>query len=178
MGLKDRCHLYFQRSWGPHPHSLALRRSKTHYPRAWPQALALAIGLYGGVFTWTAAVDAQQKTVRDKVYSKAQADKAEAQFTKVCANCHDPAKVAAGKRPAPQLIGDKFLDKWKDKTLGELMTLIATSMPDDGSVVLSDQDAADLVAYLLKANGFPDGPNALAPGDASKDIVIVKPSGH
>ncbi len=77
------------------------------------------------------------------------------------------------RKPAPPLIGDKFLDKWSDKTVGELLTLIATTMPDDGSVVLTDADAAALVAYILKANGFPDGPKDLD-AEKSKDVVIVK----
>ena len=127
--------------------------------------LAAAIGL-----------SAQDKkvTVKDKVYSAEQAAKGEKQFTTVCVNCHDPAKVTPGKKPAPQLIGPKFLDEWSDRTLGELMTTIVTTMPDDGSVVLSEDDGAALVAYILKQNGFPDGPNDLKPGAASKDIVIVK----
>ena len=123
-----------------------------------------------------AITSAQDKkvTVKDKVYSAAQAEKGEKQYTTVCINCHDPAKVVPGKKPAPQLIGPKFLDEWADRTLGELMTTIVTTMPDDGSVVLTPEDGAALVAYILKQNGFPDGPNDLKPGAESKDIVIVK----
>jgi len=139
--------------------------------------LATTLTVFAAAFL-TAQSPPTPRTTRDKVYSKAQAEKAGTMFDTACAHCHDPAKVEAGKKPAPQLIGDKFLDKWKDKTLGELMTLIATTMPDDGAVVLSDQDAADLVAYILKGNGFPDGDKPLPSGDASKDIVIVKPAGH
>ena len=108
------------------------------------------------------------KTTRDKVYSNAK------QYAQVCASCHDPAKVPAGKKPGPPVVGDKFLDKWKDRTLGELLENIETTMPNDGSAVLTADDTADLVAYLLQANGFPDGPSPLKSGAASKDIVIVK----
>lgn len=111
-------------------------------------------------------------TTRDKVYSKDQAARGQKQYDAVCASCHDPARLQEGKKPGPPLVGDKFLDKWQDRTLGELLTTIATTMPNDGSAVLSDDDAADLVAYMLQANGFPDGPSALRPSD--KEIVIVR----
>ena len=47
------------------------------------------------------------------------------------------------------------------KTAGALFTKIQTTMPlnDPGSV--SEQDAVDLVAYLLKVNQFPSGPAPL-----------------
>lgn len=128
--------------------------------------LAAATGLH--------AAQDKKVTVKDKVYSATQAAKGEKQFTTVCVNCHDSSKVAPGKKPAPPLIGAKFLDEWADRTLGELMTTIVTTMPDDGSVVLTEDDGAALVAYILKQNGFPDGPNDLKPGATSKDIVIVK----
>jgi cytochrome c len=118
-----------------------------------------------------------KRTTMDKVYTKDQAAKGEAQYLKVCASCHDPAKVPAGKKPAPPLSGEKFLDKWKDKSLVELITLIATTMPDDASVVLTDDEAADQVAYILKMNNFPDGPARLPSGEGAKDIIIVKPGG-
>ena len=114
------------------------------------------------------------KTTRDRIYSKEQATRGETQFGKVCATCHDPAKVPAGKKPAPALIGDKWYENWKDRPLGEFFTIIQTTMPNDGSVVLTDDETADLVAYLLKANGLPDGPAPLKGGASSKDIVIVK----
>jgi mono/diheme cytochrome c family protein len=115
-----------------------------------------------------------QKSVRDKVYSKAQAARGEKQFATVCATCHDPAKIGAGKKPAPQLIGDKFLTTWDGRTLGELEDQILTSMPSDGSVVLTEDETADLVAYILQANNFSDGPTALKYGASSKDILIKK----
>ncbi len=115
-----------------------------------------------------------QKTTTDKIYSKDQAARGAKQYATVCANCHDPAKVAAGKKPAPPLVGDAFLTKWDGRTLGELEDQIFTTMPNDGSATLTEDQTADLVAYILQANGMPDGPAALKYGAASKDVVIVK----
>ena len=103
-----------------------------------------------------------------------QAARGAKQYATVCATCHDPAKVPPGKKGGPPLIGEVFLTKWDGRVLGELLTNIQTTMPNDGSAVLSEDETADLVAYILQANGFPDGSAALTYGGASKDIVIKK----
>jgi hypothetical protein len=46
-------------------------------------------------------------------------------------------------------------------------------MPNDGSVVLTEGDTVNLVAHLLQANGYPDGPDPLKFDAASKAIQIV-----
>lgn len=138
---------------------------------ATPAALVLVGVAWFGV---VAGGQGAARTVRDRVYAKAQADRGAKQYGQICASCHDPAKVPAGKRPAPPVVGDEFLDKWQDRTLGEFSTTIQTTMPNDGSVVLTDDETIDLVAYLLQANSFPDGPAPLRMGASSKDIVIVR----
>ena len=118
--------------------------------------------------------EATPRTTRDKVYSKEQAARGEVQYEKICASCHDPEKVPPGKKPGPPVAGDVFLEKWSGKRLSELLTVTETTMPNDGSAFLTDDETTDLVAYMLKLNNFPDGPAALKIGESSKDIVIVK----
>ena len=137
------------------------------------RALLVLVGA-ASIGVVVAAGQAAQRTVRDRVYTKEQAVRGGKQYAAICASCHDPTKVPAGKRPAPPVVGERFLVKWQDRTLGEFSTIIQTTMPNDGSVVLSDNETADVVAYLLQANGFPDGPSPLQLGATSKDIVIVK----
>jgi mono/diheme cytochrome c family protein len=136
-----------------------------------PVTFALATALLSAV---AVRATAPQKTTQDKVYTKAQAARGEKQYTTVCATCHDPAKVPAGKKPAPELVGEKFLSTWDGRTLGELQDQILTTMPNDGSVVLTEDQTADLVAYILQSNKQPDGAADLKYGASSKDIVIKK----
>jgi hypothetical protein len=82
--------------------------------------------------------------------------------------------VAAGKKPAPPLAGDLFLDSWKDRTVGELMATIKLTMPNDGSMTLTADDAADFAALILMNNKFPEGKAPLKYDDEGKKIVIVK----
>jgi len=117
---------------------------------------------------------AQPKTTRDKVYSKEQADRGGKLYVTTCRSCHDPAYLAQGKKAGPELTGDKFLTKWSGHTLGELHTSILTTMPNDGSAFLDDDQTSDLLAYLLRANGFPEGTAALKSNTTGKDVQIVK----
>ena len=110
------------------------------------------------------------RSTKDGVYARDQATRGGKQYAQVCASCHDPARIPEGKKAGPPLVGDKFLDKWRDRTLGELLTTIETTMPNDGSAVLTSEETADVVAYVLQANGFPAGSKALSGKD--KDVVI------
>jgi mono/diheme cytochrome c family protein len=123
----------------------------------------------------TAPEQTKERTTRDKVYSKEQADRGAAMFGKVCAACHDPAKKTPDKTPGPALVGSTsmFVENWKDHTLGEIFTTILTTMPNDGSVVLTESDTVDLVAHLLQANGYPEGPDALKFDAAAKAVKVV-----
>jgi mono/diheme cytochrome c family protein len=120
------------------------------------------------------AASSAPKTTRDKVYSKEQADRGGKLYVSLCRSCHDPAYLAQGKKAGPELTGEKFLTKWSGHTLGELHTSILTTMPNDGSAFLDDDQTSDLLAYLLQANGFPEGAAALKSNTTGKDVQIVK----
>jgi mono/diheme cytochrome c family protein len=127
------------------------------------------------VLTATLALRAEQSTVKDGVYTKAQADGAKALWEKGCARCHtlgDLSTAPADKGPV--LSGDAFLTKWNGKTLFELVDGIQKNMPNDFSMELTGEQAADVTALILQVNGFPAGAKALAPGDALKQITITK----
>lgn len=137
-------------------------------------AAALLLG-----FTLVARIDSmdagdQQKTTKDKLYSKEQADRGAELYVKYCEHCHTPDKVPPGKKPGAPIFGDKFFENWADRPLGELFSTILNTMPSDGATTLNVDQTLDLTAHLLKANGFPDGPNALKNDDTMKMALIVK----
>lgn len=116
---------------------------------------------------------AQKMTTNDGVYTRAQADGAKAQFDKICADCH-PFTEAAKKRAKDVPLGDEpFFTNWEGRSLEELMTTIALTMPNDGSAVVSDEEAANLVAYVLQRNGFPAGEKPLTKDGGG--AVVARP---
>ena len=133
---------------------------------AWGAAMALTASAYQ-------VAAATPKTTNDGVYTKAQADGAKARFNKICADCH-AFTVARKKRPGDLPLGDEpFLKKWSGRDLEELITVIVTTMPNDGSAVVNDAEAANLVAYILQQNGYPAGSKPLTAASAS--AVLARP---
>jgi cytochrome c5 len=129
----------------------------------WSTALALSATVAPG--------SSPQKTTNDGIYTKEQADGAKAKFDKICADCH-AFTVAAKKKEKDVPLGDEpFTKNWDGRTLGEMVTTIALTMPNDGSAVVTEDEAVDLVAYVLQQNGFPAGSTPLTKTSAS-DIVL------
>jgi len=148
---------------------------------AWPRGVRLSLAatlvlvVAVGVRAHGAlGLQTQGKTVKDKIYTKDQAARGAELYGQYCDKCHDPAKLPEGKKPPPPIVGAKFKDSWQDKTLGELYTLVLTTMPSDGSAVLTPEQTINLIAHLLKLNEYPEGTTPLKVDDAMKAIVIVK----
>jgi mono/diheme cytochrome c family protein len=114
------------------------------------------------------------RTVWDSVYSASQASVGEAAYAKTCARCHG-ASLSGGDE-SPSLMGGAFLGNWNGLPLSDLQTRIRTTMPTDSVGIYDRQLVTDVMAYLLKANGFPAGQ-----ADLPKDIeplteIVVRSS--
>jgi mono/diheme cytochrome c family protein len=110
------------------------------------------------------------RTVWDGVYTDAQAARATGTFNASCSNCHTLA--AQGNRP---LSGDKFWEKFTQKTAGDLLTFVKTNMPNGVNAgSLSPSAYNDLVALILKSNGFPTGTVEVTPESVVGVQIIPK----
>ena len=135
---------------------------------AWGAAVAVIVAQPSSAVQASA-----QKSTNDGVYSKVQADGAKAQFAKICADCH-PFTEAGKKKPKDvPLGGETFFENWTGRPLSELATTISLTMPNDGSAVVSEEEALNLVAYILQQNGFPAGSKAL--DKAGESAVVARP---
>jgi mono/diheme cytochrome c family protein len=114
----------------------------------------------------------QAKTAKDGVYADAQASRGEGLYGQQCAACHSMDLSGSG---APALAGTEFLGSWDKMPVADLVEKIVISMPSSSPGSLSRDQAADLVAFILKANKFPAGSEDLASDAATlKTINIVK----
>jgi mono/diheme cytochrome c family protein len=119
----------------------------------------------------SALLKGQATTVWDGVYTDAQAARATAVFSSTCANCHT-LEGQGGNRP---LSGEKFWEGWTQKTVGELVTYVRTNMPNGANAGSLPADTYnDLVALILKSNGFPAGKADLSPEAVAKVQIIPK----
>lgn len=121
------------------------------------------------------AVTAQTPTVRDGVYTKAQALRGKAVFDKSCASCHSlvPKGPVTSTAPGPDLAGDEFLTRWTGKPAEQLSKIILDTMPSDFSMEMTKPVSLDLAAFLLQVNKFPDGKAELT-ADTAKTAIIIK----
>ncbi|HSV13255.1 MAG TPA: c-type cytochrome [Tepidisphaeraceae bacterium] len=119
----------------------------------------------------TSARPSASRTVWDSVYSVPQAARGESTYAKTCARCHG-ASLTGGDE-SPPLTGGAFLGNWNGLPLSDLQTRIKTTMPTDSVGIYDRQLITDVMAFLLKVNGFPAGQAALpADGDALKEITL------
>ena len=76
-----------------------------------------------------------------------------------CAFCHQ--SDLRGQGFAPALVEDTFTSRWQDGNLGDLLTIVKVTMPQDKPASLTDDENAAIVAYLLQANRYPAGQQEL-----------------
>jgi len=116
------------------------------------------------------AVPRSPVTVWDSVYSTNQASRGETAYVKFCARCHQAS--LGGADQSPPLAGSAFLGNWNGLTLADLHDRIRTTMPSDSVGIVDRQVVTDVVAYMLKANGFPAG-TAELPSDMDRLKAIA-----
>ena len=113
-------------------------------------------------------------TVKDGVYTDEQAKRGQAGYTAKCSACHGDDLTGAGFAPA--LNGDTFAQSWMDRMLDELVARIKDTMPADKPGSLTPEMNADIVAFLLKSNGYPAGTRELpTEGGDLQQVTITKP---
>jgi hypothetical protein len=88
------------------------------------------------------AAQAPEESTDQGVYTTAQAEKGSVLFSDVCRACH----------PDPF-----WRTSWRDRTVGDLYSIIVKSMPDDNPGSVSGGEAVEVLAYILQGNGAPSG---------------------
>jgi len=86
-------------------------------------------------------------------YTLAQAEVGKTVYTAHCAACHGSKMEGTddGMDDAPSLVGARFDSHWRSRPQA-LFAKIKQSMPQDDPGVLSKDQAADVVATILRAN--------------------------
>jgi len=111
------------------------------------------------------------------VYTPAQAEEGAIRFGAMCSRCHgnDLSGGQVGAAFAPALGGNPFLQAWESRPVTRLFLTIRETMPRGAAGVLTDDAALELVAYILKFNGFPSGTGALTPDQVKLNALLIVP---
>ncbi len=122
---------------------------------------AKAILLIVAWISWAAV--AQEKTIKDGVFTAAQAEKGQIVYGAFCEACHNVRDYRA------------IMHARADQSLIDFWYQIVAEMPSDNPGFLSDQEYTDVVAYILSEIGFEAGDSALDPNNGMDSIQIVSP---
>ncbi|MGP0070963.1 MAG: hypothetical protein ACLPWF_03400 [Bryobacteraceae bacterium] len=119
----------------------------------------------------TAQTSAPRRTVWDGVYTEAQSARGITAFGQSCSGCHTLG--AEGKSP---LVGEPFWKSFAQKNVGDLLEFVSANMPNGAPGSLSESTYRDIVALMLKSNGFPAGTTELR-RDSIAGVQIVRKDG-
>jgi S-disulfanyl-L-cysteine oxidoreductase SoxD len=108
------------------------------------------------VVAWGALAAAEPRSVWSGVYSAEQAAAGETVYYARCSTCH--GDDLAGIERAPAVTGAAFFDSWDGKTLRQLFDRVAAMPPTQP---VTPAEAADVLAFLLRAAEMPSGTAAL-----------------
>ena len=120
----------------------------------------------------SAQTSAPRRTVWDGAYAESQAAAGLTAFGQHCSGCH--ALTAEGKSP---LVGDPFWKSFSQKTVGDLLEFVSTSMPNGTPGSLSETEYDSIVALMLKSNGFPAGKTDLGRRTVADVRIVPKDGG-
>ena len=101
-------------------------------------------------------------------FSTAQADRGRNVFRSNCTECHYSSELS----------DRQFKFKWRRRTAGDLFDMMATQMPEDAPGVLGLEAYADLVAFVLRLNGFEPGSGELPADEALLESISLAPLGN
>ena len=122
--------------------------------------------------TLTTAVGAPDAEVASAgFFTEEQATRGEVVFNDRCAPCHGEDLMGTGF--APPLTDEMFMGHWVDRNVGELFVQLKETMPADSPASLSDDVYADLVAFLLRANGHPVGQQPLSTDPVELEQIVI-----
>ena len=132
------------------------------------QATAAVVVAAGAVAALGTAAQDGQRTVRDGVFSAAQAERGERLFESICMNCHEITEFTAA---------GAYLEEVDGQPLWETFEYIWAEMPEDEPGSLDAEEYAAVLAYLFSIYGLPSGAAALPVDRESLEaITITRPS--
>lgn len=99
------------------------------------------------------------------IYREAQADRGRALFRDRCAECHYSSEMR----------GTQFQFAWERRTVGDLYEHLVATMPEDDPGSLAPEEYVDVVAYILRLNGFPAGGPALGVDSPAFRVSLQAP---
>jgi len=136
--------------------------------------LGLAAALAAAAATTATAQGEVDPATIPVTYSSEQADRGERRFERDCADCHGD-DLRGGLNGGAPLRGSMFEQKYMtEMPASVLFSYMSNAMPPQSPGRYSADAYADLMAYVLKWNGFQPGAPLPTDLDALDEVIIDK----
>jgi hypothetical protein len=134
-------------------------------------AFGLFIVTVGTVSTLSGQGQNPLPRIWEGVFTEAQANRGQQTYQTRCAHCH--AEDLTGGE-GPSLVGSNFHRNWGGRHVDRLFKKIVERMPPEEETSISEDDKLDILAHILRMNGFPAGKTEL-PNDPAvlADLLMV-----
>lgn len=133
--------------------------------------VAAAVAALAGA-TNAASSSRRQVSSVQGIYTRIQAEEGEALYAAQCAMCH--GQKLEGSFETPSLRG-KFIADWSGTPVSALFGYIGHAMPQFAPGSLSPDDEARIIAFLLRANGMPEGAAPLPTDQEALKSILLAP---
>lgn len=100
------------------------------------------------------------------LYADEQAERGRGTFRDRCSECHYSSEMR----------GTQFQYEWERRTVGDLYEHLVETMPEDAPGSLTPSQYIDVVAYILRLNGFPAGTAELEAEGPRLGVSLRAPS--
>ena len=118
-------------------------------------------------------------SVWDGVFTEAQAARGRLAYSGGCGFCHgrrlNGAPDDPDMRSTPPLARARFLREWDGRSLASLYEYTRVTMPEDNPASFTDEEYADVIAYMLSVSGMPAGDDELLPDSQSLARIVIRP---
>ncbi len=106
------------------------------------------------------------------VFTATQADRGSVLYQSFCQECHQP-DLSGAKGPA--LTGTDFLQRWgaPGLSVADLFGFVTSLMPEYEPGSLTEQEYADVLAFILRENGYGAGLGELARDIEQLETVVL-----
>jgi len=136
----------------------------------------MKLGILAAAVAGVALSASQSRSVGTGVFNEAQDKRGAAIYSRECSTCH--GERLQGGEGAPALNGSDFASSWNGQTVGDLFDRIRQTMPapPEQPGKLTPQQNADVVAHILRVNGFPAGTAELPTDVEQLKQIRIDPS--
>ena len=95
-------------------------------------------------------------------FTAGQASRGERRFNQLCADCHRTVEITRS-----------WFSGTVHQTAGDLMNVMSMTMPESNPGGLSSDQYADILAFLLRMNNYPEGDDELSADPAALANVPI-----